>query len=323
MSSQDNDDVIDLPAPISDDLAEEDAPFPADVTSSSSTTLTPLGSVSRSQPTSVSGSQPSVLSPTTTATGELPILTTSTTTLSDSSLSPSYLPIPLTAPPGSIVMTQPVVSAGADIPLYKIARGAPVTFGWKFYNVLATPTYLTVAAIAGGRTYAVGGTGALPDNLILGTKAGDPGVVAGTATQVVWDLDAYQSANPDAQLLQTMYTLSIWDDRGPLPTFRPGYMLPNAQLKFSLYTPQAYQSLDDGKLFSLPASLVSSVVLCSCWSSAILRIHLPPRQVWLLSLLFDASSRVRIRVLCALSFMRIETLSTAISSPTTALRRKL
>ncbi|KAF5325016.1 hypothetical protein D9619_009570 [Psilocybe cf. subviscida] len=251
MSSQDNDDVVELPADVSDNLADEDAPLTTSATSRNLVTLTSLEPVSRSQPTIVDGGEPSVLLTTTTAIGELTTSTTSVSASSDSLSSRSYLPIPLTAPPGSVVITQPVSSPGADPALYKIARGSPVTFGWKFSDVIATPTHLTIAAIAGGRTYAVGGTRALPDNLIFGSAAGEPGVVDGTATQIVWDLDAYQNANPNAPLLQTMYTLSIWDDRGPQPTFRPGYLLPNAQLKFSLYTPQAYQSLDDGTLFSL------------------------------------------------------------------------
>jgi hypothetical protein len=247
MSSQDNDDVVELPALVSDDLADEDTPLTTAAASRNSVALTPLESLSRSQPTTATGSQPSVLFTTTTATAEFSISTNSITTSLASLLDPTYAPIPLTAPPGSLLITRPVSSPGADAALYKVAHGTPVTFGWKLSNVLATPTYLTVAAIAGGRTYAVGGTGTLPDNVVFGTKAGDPGIVDGTATQVVWDLDTYQSANPGAQLLQTMYTLSIWDDRGPQPTFRPGYMLPNAQFKFSLYTPQAYQSLDDGE----------------------------------------------------------------------------
>jgi hypothetical protein len=115
---------------------------------------------------------------------------------------------------------------------YKIAPSQLITFGWNFSYILATPTHLTVSAVCdNGNTYPVGPT---------------DGIIDGTATQVVWDVAAYQSANPNKPLAQASYTLHIWDDRGPTATRRPGFLEQNSALHFALYTPQAYTGIADG-----------------------------------------------------------------------------
>jgi hypothetical protein len=101
--------------------------------------------------------------------------------------------------------------------------------------VIATPTHLTVSAVCeNGNTYAVGPT---------------DGVIPGTATEVVWDVWAYQKGNPGVPLAQASYTLNIWGDRGQFALPRPGYLAKNNALQFALYTPQAYTSIEDGGCF--------------------------------------------------------------------------
>lgn len=140
--------------------------------------------------------------------------------------SSSVLLIPQTAPAGGLTITQPPQTVTS---FFKIAPSQLITFGWNMTSVRATPTHLTVSAICdNGNTYPVG-----PTN----------GIIPGTATQVVWDVYAYQQANPNNPLAQATYTLSIWDDRGPTASIRPGYLQQNSALQFALYTPEAYTPL--------------------------------------------------------------------------------
>ncbi|KAH8115902.1 hypothetical protein DFH11DRAFT_1245306 [Phellopilus nigrolimitatus] len=142
----------------------------------------------------------------------------------------SFISIPATAAAGGLTFTQPPQTADASF--YKIASGAPITFGWNFTSLIVTPTHLTVSAFCeNGVTYPVG-----PTN----------GVIDGKATQVVWDLFSYQQANPGTPLAQATYTLSIWDDRGPGAARAAGYLSPNSGLKFALYTPQPYTPIASG-----------------------------------------------------------------------------
>ncbi|KAF8881225.1 hypothetical protein BD779DRAFT_1445688 [Infundibulicybe gibba] len=143
--------------------------------------------------------------------------------------SSSTLSIPQSAPAGGITITQPPQTATS---FYKIAPNQVITFAWNLTSVLATPTHLTVSAVCdNGNTYPVGPT---------------DGIIPGTATQVLWDVFAYQQANPNKPLAQASYTLHIWDDRGPGAPRRPGFIEPNSALKFALYTPQSYTPLNGG-----------------------------------------------------------------------------
>jgi hypothetical protein len=144
--------------------------------------------------------------------------------------STSSLRIPQTAPAGGLSITQPPQTATS---FFKIAPSQPITFGWNMTYVLATPTHLTVSAVCeNGNTYPVGPT---------------DGIIPGTATQVVWDLFAYQQANPNKPLAQASYSLTIWDERGPTAALRPGYLQQNSALKFALYTPEAYTPIASGQ----------------------------------------------------------------------------
>ncbi|KIM38052.1 hypothetical protein M413DRAFT_448085 [Hebeloma cylindrosporum] len=148
--------------------------------------------------------------------------------------------IPPTAPAGVLSITQPQQTATS---FYKIASGEAITFGWNMTYVIATPTHLTVSAVCdNGNTYPVGPT---------------DGVIPGTATEVVWDIYSYQVNNPNKPLAQTMYTLNIWDDRGPGSARRAGYLQPNSALQFALYTPQPYTAISDGWTCSTCSSAMS------------------------------------------------------------------
>ncbi|KIL64672.1 hypothetical protein M378DRAFT_570658 [Amanita muscaria Koide BX008] len=147
-----------------------------------------------------------------------------------SSSSSSRISIPVTAPAGSITITQPPQTATS---YFKLAPSQPITIAWNFTDLIVTPTHLTVsAACDNGNTYPVG--------------SGSNGVIPGTATSVEWDIYSYQQNNPGTPLAQATYTLMIWDDRGPNPQRAPGFLVPNNALRFAIYTPQSYTGLGDG-----------------------------------------------------------------------------
>lgn len=151
---------------------------------------------------------------------------------SSSAPSSSSLSIPQTAPAGGLTITKPPQTATS---YYKIAASNTVTFAWNFTDVLSTPTHLTVSAICdNGNTYPVGPT---------------DGVIAGTATEVTWDLWSYQQAHSNLPLVPGSYVLHIWDDRGPGAAREPGLLQENSALQFALYTPQAYTPLESTCLF--------------------------------------------------------------------------
>jgi hypothetical protein len=197
---------------------------------------------SNSQQSAISNSQPPAsssnggastsgrqLAASSTSGGQL-LQASSTSGQSAGASSSSFAPIPITAAAGGITITQPQQTATS---FFKIAPGEMITFAWNFTSVIATPTSLTVSAVCdNGNTYPVGPT---------------DGVIPGAATQVVWDLGAYQQANPNNPLAQASYTLNIWDDRGPGASIKPGFMQENSALRFAMYTPQSYTALADGE----------------------------------------------------------------------------
>ncbi|OJA10617.1 hypothetical protein AZE42_05704 [Rhizopogon vesiculosus] len=141
----------------------------------------------------------------------------------------SSLSIPQSAPAGILTVTQPPQQSTS---YYKVAQNQFITFGWNFSYILATPTHLTVSAVCeNGNTYPVGPT---------------DGIIAGTATSVVWDPFSYQTSHPNLPLAQAQYTLQIWGDGGPNAVRAPGVLTPNSALQFALYTPQAYTPIGSG-----------------------------------------------------------------------------
>ncbi|KAH9985662.1 hypothetical protein BJV74DRAFT_946212 [Russula compacta] len=155
--------------------------------------------------------------------------TTTSATATSSSAANSTVSIPQSAPAGLLTITQPPETTVA---FYKIAPSQFITFAWNFSYVLSTPSHLTVSAICeNGNTYPVG-----PTN----------GVIAGSATSVVWDVYGWDQSNPNSPLAQATYTLEIFDERGPDSSRSPGLLQPNSGLKFALYTPQSYTPIASG-----------------------------------------------------------------------------
>ncbi|EPS93976.1 hypothetical protein FOMPIDRAFT_1055496 [Fomitopsis schrenkii] len=140
--------------------------------------------------------------------------------------STTSIDVPATAPAGGLTITQPPQTATS---YYKIAPSQNVTFGWNFTSLYITPASLTVSAVCeNGNTYPVGPT---------------DGVLPGTATEVVWDLWAYNQANPAHPLAVNSYTLEIWGDQGKDAVASAGQLMPNDNLRFALYSPASYTPL--------------------------------------------------------------------------------
>jgi hypothetical protein len=185
----------------------------------------------------------------------MPISQTSQTSQTRSQQSTSSR-IPQTAAVGVLSVTQPPQTATS---FYKIASGQLITFAWNFTSVLATPTHLTVSAVCdNGNTYPVGPT---------------DGIIAGTATSVVWDPYGYDQLNPNTPLAQASYSLRIWDDRGPNPPLQPGHLQPNSAVRFALYTPQGYTPLTSGEFFYFMHPLLFNIPT-RLDMSRLLRIHI-------------------------------------------------
>ncbi|KAF6753460.1 hypothetical protein DFP72DRAFT_901749 [Ephemerocybe angulata] len=129
-----------------------------------------------------------------------------------------------------LMITQPPQSATS---YYKIAPGNLITFGWNASYIIVRPTSLTVSAFCNnGNHYPVG-----PD---------PSGRIPGDATEVVWDPYAYQTAHSSLPLPQDVCTLAICDERDYTASRRAGYLSPNTQLQFAMYTPQPYTPLASG-----------------------------------------------------------------------------
>ncbi|EIW87237.1 hypothetical protein CONPUDRAFT_79383 [Coniophora puteana RWD-64-598 SS2] len=137
--------------------------------------------------------------------------------------------IPANAPQGQIVITQPPQQSTS---YYKVAPSQTITFGWNFTDLYVTPTSLTISAVCSdGNTYPVG-----PTN----------GIIPGDATSVEWYPYGYQQSNMAAPFAQATYTLHIWGDQGPSAVAAPGYLTPNSDVQFALYTPEPYTPLTSG-----------------------------------------------------------------------------
>ncbi|KAJ7599174.1 hypothetical protein C8J56DRAFT_1000489 [Mycena floridula] len=174
----------------------------------------------------------------------------SSTGQSSAPASSTTLSIPQTAAVGTLSITLPPQTATS---YYKIAAGQDITFGWTTSDIIATPTSLTISAVCDNRnTYPVG-------------------IVPGTSTTVVWDVNAYQTgtAGLATPLVQGACTLHIWDERGPDATRQGGFLLPNSALKFALYTPQGYTPLASGWTCSACNSALSGAVFHPAFYSVV------------------------------------------------------
>ena len=116
-------------------------------------------------------------------------------------------------------MVSPAVTANKA--LYKI--GSKVTFIWKF-----SPTPVLA-----------------PQNLTMEAQASANKVwypianLSGAATTYVWD-----TSNQSPPLLNSDYTLWLYDERGRTSFPSPGRLSPFSGLIFSMYTPEPYTDYD-------------------------------------------------------------------------------
>ncbi|CAG8563747.1 10757_t:CDS:2 [Paraglomus brasilianum] len=118
-------------------------------------------------------------------------------------------------PQGAIQMVTPAVTANKA--LYKI--GSKVTFSWKYSPTpVLAPKNLTMEAQANANKnwYPIAN-------------------LSGDATSYVWD-----SSNQSPPLLNSDYTLWIYDERGRTPIPSPGRLTPFSGLIFSMYSPEPY-----------------------------------------------------------------------------------
>lgn len=167
------------------------------------------------------------------------------------SAAPSSTHIPVNAPPGQIIFTQPPLQSAS---YYKIAPSQYITFGWNFTQLYITPTSLTVSAVCeNGNTYPIGPT---------------DGKIPGNAQSVVWYPYGYQTANPALPLAQAKYTLHI---SGGVDQPLGGQLESNDQLQFALYTPQPYTPIGSGERFACTCSHIINfhargrLELCWLW----------------------------------------------------------
>ncbi|CAG8571771.1 6319_t:CDS:2 [Paraglomus occultum] len=122
-------------------------------------------------------------------------------------------------PQGQIQMVTPAVTANKA--LYKI--GTKVTFSWKYSpTAMLAPKNLTMEAQAGANKnwYPIAN-------------------LSGDATNYVWD-----TSNQSPPLLNSDYTLWIYDERGRTPVPSPGHLAPFSGLIFAMYTPEPYTPYD-------------------------------------------------------------------------------
>jgi len=132
-------------------------------------------------------------------------------------------------PAGGVVMVTPNPFAGTQ--LYKI--GDYVTWAWNYTNLQGPPTAVDIAISAReiSRTYT------LTQNMTFNTAGGT----------YTWDTDEFQKNHVGTPLVQTKYTLVIYDaDGGPTATAEPGYLAPFNQFTFGMYEKSKYTPSDEG-----------------------------------------------------------------------------
>jgi hypothetical protein len=145
-------------------------------------------------------------------------------------------------PPGGVSMLIPAATLGPQY--YKI--GDYVTFGWNYTSLLATPTAVDIVASCAGnhQTYTL----AMNQTVTNATQG------------VVWDTAAYQSSHPSVPLAQEVYTLIIYDAASAITAVpRAGYLAPQAQYTFGMYTPEPYQNSTDGYMCATCSGALSDM----------------------------------------------------------------
>ncbi|KAH8927919.1 hypothetical protein BT69DRAFT_1237539 [Atractiella rhizophila] len=140
-------------------------------------------------------------------------------------------PIPVDAPAGGLTLLTPAITAGVSY--YKIAPSQSITFGWSLTDVIRTPTALTLKArsfLKNAFTYDIGPASGID----------------GRQTSYVWSpWEQWQNVPGNRQLVDSTYTLQIFDSRGPSVLPSAGLFAPEVGYQFAMYQPAAYTPLSE------------------------------------------------------------------------------
>jgi len=102
-----------------------------------------------------------------------------------------------------------------------------MTLVWNYTSLQVTPTAIDIVASVSGN----------PNLYTISTDV----PVSNSTQAITWDTGAYQSGHPGQPLVQDTYTLIVYDAGGPITAAaQAGYLAPNSQYKFAMYTPQPY-----------------------------------------------------------------------------------
>jgi len=135
-------------------------------------------------------------------------------------------------------MITPGVFAGYQ--LYKLKHEF-VTFVWNYTNLQGTPTAVDVKVKCSSASQ----TWTLTQNMTFATPA-----------TYIWDVDAFQNANPQSKLPTEQYTLLIHDSEGSMTdAAEPGYLAPFSGLVFGMYEPRAPTPLSEWKCASCSGAM--------------------------------------------------------------------
>lgn len=120
--------------------------------------------------------------------------------------------------PGAATFIQPTGSKSVS-PLYRIDPKENVTFVWEFQSLLVRPVNLTLAAVGPrSATYTIS-------------------QMDGGATSAVWHISDVPPSQP---LMNGLYQIQLYDQRGPSAFPSPGYLAPATRLTIAFYSPESY-----------------------------------------------------------------------------------
>ncbi|KAI8369489.1 uncharacterized protein BYT42DRAFT_503174, partial [Radiomyces spectabilis] len=109
-------------------------------------------------------------------------------------------------------------------PLFRIDPKENVTFVWSYTNLLVRPINITLAAVG-------------PQKVTYTVVTTD-----GMATSAVWHIKDVPSASP---LINGMYQIQLYDQRGPTAAAEPGWLQPYKGLTIAFYQPESYKPMTD------------------------------------------------------------------------------
>lgn len=143
------------------------------------------------------------------------------TSTGGASTSNSSQPAPVnitTKSPGRLTITEPIMAN--QVPA-RFMLGEKVMIKWKFdNNTQSLPTNMTLALLLASDTRQTAG--------LLANLTGAP-------KEYEWDTSKWDAQKNGPLMIDTVYNLGIWDQRGKDATPEPGYMMPNQDLRFTLY----------------------------------------------------------------------------------------